>query len=70
MIVAVALVAFIGIHKTGGIEEVWNRAVDGNRIFPPKYIYRNLIFSLIRLTTRLNLIFHLRCLSFAQMITV
>lgn len=35
MVASVVLVAVMGIIKVGGLSEVWNRAVDGNRIFPP-----------------------------------
>lgn len=35
MVASVVLVAVLGIIKVGGLNEVWDRAVDGNRIFPP-----------------------------------
>lgn len=38
MIASITLVAILGIHRTGGIAAVWNRAVDGGRIFPPMYV--------------------------------
>lgn len=37
MISSVIIVATFGIFDVGGLGEVWNRAVDGNRISPPKY---------------------------------
>lgn len=36
MMLSVLLVAFYGVRRTGGIGEVWDRAVEGGRIFPPK----------------------------------
>lgn len=36
MMASIVLVAGLGIHKTGGFGEVWDRAVEGGRIFPPK----------------------------------
>lgn len=36
MIASVVLVACLGIYKTGGMTEVWNRSVEGGRIFPPE----------------------------------
>lgn len=38
MISSVITIAFLGIWNVGGITEVWNRAVDGDRIFPPEYV--------------------------------
>lgn len=35
MIASITIVAVLGIMKTGGIVEVWDRAVEGGRIFPP-----------------------------------
>lgn len=35
MITSITLVAILGINQTGGFGEVWNRAVEGGRIFPP-----------------------------------
>lgn len=35
MVGSVVMVAVLGIHSVGGLSEVWNRAVDGGRIFPP-----------------------------------
>lgn len=32
---SVALVAVLGLLQTGGFTEVWDRAVEGDRIFPP-----------------------------------
>lgn len=36
MISSVVLVAILGVMKTGGLTEVWDRAIEGGRIFPPK----------------------------------
>lgn len=44
MIVSVVLVALLGISDVGGLAEVWRRAVDGNRIFPPEYALKNIAF--------------------------
>lgn len=38
MIVSVVIIAVFGIHNVGGLTEVWNRAVDGDRIFSPEYV--------------------------------
>lgn len=38
MVGSIALVAILGIIHAGGFGEVWNRAVEGGRIFPPKYV--------------------------------
>lgn len=38
MIVSVIIIALFGIHNVGGMTEVWNRAVDGDRIFAPEYV--------------------------------
>lgn len=38
MILSVAVIALFGVQNVGGLSEVWNRAVDGNRIFPPEYV--------------------------------
>lgn len=38
MILSVIIIAIFGIWNVGGLTEVWNRAVDGNRIFPPEYV--------------------------------
>lgn len=35
MISSITVVALLGIYQTGGLREVWDRAVEGNRIFPP-----------------------------------
>lgn len=35
MIGSVVIVAVLGINSSGGLGEVWNRAVEGKRIFPP-----------------------------------
>lgn len=35
MVASVVLVAMLGITNVGGLNEVWDRAVAGNRIFPP-----------------------------------
>lgn len=35
MIGSVVLVAVLGVYQTGGFTEVWDRAVEGGRIFPP-----------------------------------
>lgn len=37
MISSVLLIAIFGVWNVGGLTEVWNRAVDGGRIFPPEY---------------------------------
>lgn len=36
MVASVIIVAVLGIIKVGGVSEVWSRAVDGHRIFPPE----------------------------------
>lgn len=36
MIASVVIVAVFGISKVGGLGEVWDRAVDGHRIFSPE----------------------------------
>lgn len=38
MIVSVVIIALFGVYNVGGLAEVWNRAVDGDRIFPPEYV--------------------------------
>lgn len=38
MMSSVIMIALFGIWNVGGITEVWNRAVDGGRIFPPEYV--------------------------------
>lgn len=40
MVSSIVLVAVLGVINVGGLTEVWNRAVDGNRIFPPEYAFR------------------------------
>lgn len=35
MVLSILLVAFYGVQKVGGLTEVWHRAVDGGRLFPP-----------------------------------
>lgn len=35
MIASITTVAILGIIQTGGISEVWDRAVEGDRIFSP-----------------------------------
>lgn len=36
MISSVVIVALFGVSDVGGLNEVWNRAVNGSRIFPPE----------------------------------
>lgn len=36
ILASVTLVAILGIVRTGGFMEVWDRAVEGGRIFPPE----------------------------------
>lgn len=36
MISSIVVVACLGIWSVGGVTEVWNRAVEGGRIFPPE----------------------------------
>lgn len=36
MFASITLVAILGIIRTGGLGEVWDRAVEGGRIFAPK----------------------------------
>lgn len=36
MMASIVIIALLGIYKTGGLVEVWDRAVEGGRIFPPK----------------------------------
>lgn len=38
MIASIVLVACLGVQQTGGLGEVWNRAVEGGRIFPPESV--------------------------------
>lgn len=38
MISSVVIVAVLGIYNVGGLTEVWDRAVAGNRVFRPEYI--------------------------------
>lgn len=38
MFISVIFVAVLGTINVGGIAEVWNRAVEGNRIFPPELV--------------------------------
>lgn len=38
MISSVLIIALFGIWNVGGLTEVWNRAVEGGRIFPPEYV--------------------------------
>lgn len=35
MVISIVLIACYGIASVGGLTEVWNRAVDGGRLFPP-----------------------------------
>lgn len=38
MIASITIVAILGINQTGGFTEVWDRAVEGGRIFQPMYV--------------------------------
>ncbi|XP_031621567.1 uncharacterized protein LOC116339681 [Contarinia nasturtii] len=38
MIASVVVVAFYGVSNVGGLTEVWNRAVNGNRISLPNFV--------------------------------
>ncbi|XP_055303103.1 sodium-coupled monocarboxylate transporter 2-like isoform X2 [Sitodiplosis mosellana] len=37
MLSSVVIVNWFGVSDVGGLGEVWNRAVDGDRIFPPNF---------------------------------
>lgn len=39
MIASITLVAILGIYRVGGIVAVWDRAVEGGRIFTPMYVF-------------------------------
>lgn len=43
MIASITLVAILGIYRVGGIDEVWDRTVEGGRLFPPMYVSIDLI---------------------------
>lgn len=43
MISSVVIVALFGISDVGGLTEVWNRAVEGGRIFYPEYDRKEII---------------------------
>lgn len=38
MVGSVVLVAFLGVSEVGGVSKVWDRAVEGGRIFPPMLV--------------------------------
>lgn len=38
MLGSVLIIALHGISDVGGMEEVWDRAVKGNRVYTPEYI--------------------------------
>lgn len=57
---SIVLIPASGIHQTGGIVEVWDRAVHGGRIFPPKYVVY--IYNKIYQLTILFKIVFLACL--------
>lgn len=42
MMGSVILVALLGIRDVGGVTEVWNRAVEGGRLFSPMLVLRNI----------------------------
>lgn len=54
MIVSVVIIASLGIHKVGGLSEVWERAVDGDRIFPPEYVKHGFLIQLVKNHTKMG----------------
>lgn len=39
MLGSVLIIALHGILDVGGLEVVWERAVKGNRVYTPEYIF-------------------------------
>lgn len=55
MIASITLVAILGIYRVGGIVAVWDRAVEGGRIFTPMYVF--FPFRLINFSEFHNIVF-------------
>lgn len=57
MVSSMLIVVVLGIINVGGLTEVWNRAVDGNRIFPPEYAFQIVFFCLKYIYQKIILFF-------------
>lgn len=70
MVSSILIVVVLGIINVGGLTEVWNRAVGGNRISPPEYAFQIVFFCLNYIFQKIILFFRICSMSLNLMTRV